>query len=340
MRVLVLGGSRFVGAWLVDELVNAGHKVTVFNRGQTPAILPPEVERLYGDRQDHSQVREVLEGREYEVIYDVSGYTLPETSVMVDIFKGRISHYIYISSAAVYERRWYAPVTEDFSYSDVEGGDYGRNKASTEHFLLKSHQEVGFPASIVRPWMVFGPGNPSFAREQLFFRRAELDRTMILPFNGFLHMQYGHVQDLARALVLMAGNPRCFGEAYNITGPEAITMNGYLQLISELTGRALNVLYLTFSEAKEATASKRDLLPFPWQYSRIASIQKAMDHFGFWPQYSSKLCTEDTYQWYKNDGAADLEHDFTFEDALISRHANDFSRLGVIAPNGDMPQVV
>ena len=87
MRVLVLGGSRFVGAWLVDELVNAGHQVTVFNRGQTPAILPAEVERLYGDRQDHSQVREVLEGREYDVIYDVSGYTLPETSVMVDIFK-------------------------------------------------------------------------------------------------------------------------------------------------------------------------------------------------------------------------------------------------------------
>jgi nucleoside-diphosphate-sugar epimerase len=324
----------------VQKLTDAGHKVTVFNRGQTPAQLPPQVQRLYGDRQDHAQVRQVLQGQDYDVVYDVSGYTPADTTIMVEIFAGRVGHYVYTSSAAVYERRWYAPVTEDFPYSDVEGGAYGQNKASTEQLLLQAHRERGLPASIVRPWMVFGPGNPAAAREQLFFLRAELGRPVFLPFNGYVHMQYGHVADLAQALVLMAGNPRCFGEAYNVTGPDMVTMNGYLQIIAILTGQDVDVVYLDYAEARAAAAAQRDLLPFPWQYGRIASIRKAYDHFGFWPEYGSQRCTEDTYRWYRDQGLGQMEHDFSAEDALLAQYGSDLRRRGQITPGGEMPQVV
>ncbi len=339
MRAIVLGGSRFVGEGLVRKLVNNGHEVAVFNRGQAPVDFPPEVKRLYGDRQDHSQVREVLGGQEYDVVYDVSGYVPDETSVMVDLFAGRTGHYVYISTAAVYERRWYAPTTEDFPYNDGEGGSYGENKAATEQLLLKAHREQGFPVSIVRPWMVFGPGNPMVAREQLFFQRAERGRPVLLPMNGFVHMQYGHVADLARALVRMAGKDRCFGEAYNVTGPDVVTLNGYLQIISALAGRDVEVVYLDYPDALDATAARRDMLPFPWQYSRIASIQKAYDHFGFWPEYGSQRCTEDSYRWYRAQGLHQTEHDFSEEDALLARYGGDPRRTGRITPGGEMPQI-
>lgn len=340
MRALVLGGSRFVGAWLVRELVRQGHEVTVFNRGQTPAEFPPEVRRLYGDRRDHAQVRQVLGGRDYDVVYDTSGYTPEDTAIMVELFTGRVGHYVYTSTAAVYERRWYAPVTEDFPYNEVEGGTYGRDKAATERLLLQAHRERGFPASIVRPWMVFGPGNPSVAREQLFFLRVERGRPVLLPYNGYIHIQYGHVGDLARAFVQMAGNRRCFGEAYNITGPDAITMNGYLQIIAKLVGRPVETVYLEWTEAQEAVAARRDLLPFPWQYSRIASIAKAREHFGFSPQYTAEQCTADSYRWYKAQRLDRMEYDFRGEDELLERYGSDPRRRGRITPDGEMPQVI
>lgn len=197
MRALVLGGSRFVGPRLMQELLRHGHQVAVFNRGRTPAEFPREVRRLYGDRQDREQVASALQGQDFDVVYDVSGLAPAEPEITVALLNGRVGHYIYISTSAVYERRWSAPVTEDFPYNQVEGLAYGRNKAATELLLFKAYREQGLPASVVRPWMVFGPDNSIPAREQLFFLRVQLGRSVSLPFNGYVHIQYGHVEDLA-----------------------------------------------------------------------------------------------------------------------------------------------
>ena len=340
MRALVLGGSRFVGPRLVQELLRHGHEVAVFNRGKTPAEFPREVRRLYGDRQDREQVAAALQGQDFDVVYDVSGLAPAETEITVELLNGRAGHYVYVSTSAVYERRWSAPVTEDFPHNQVEGLAYGRNKAATEQLLFKAHREQGFPASVVRPWMVFGPGNSIPAREQLPFFRVQLGRPVFLPFNGYVHIQYGHVHDLARALVMMAGNSRCHGEAYNITGADLVTLNGYLHMIASLMGRSVEVVYLDYAAALEAFGDNRDLLPFPWQYSRIASIDKAREHFGFWPAYTSRLCTEDSLRWYLSELAGTMQYDFSREDALLARYGEDPACRATITPAGDMPEVV
>src|SRR5689334_5307514 len=128
MRALVLGGSQFIGRGLVRALVAAGHQVTVFNRGRTPAEFPPEVRRLYGDRKDAASVRAALAGGEWDVAYDLSGYVAEDTATAISALEGRVGHFIYTSSAAVYERRWTAPVREDHPYSEVEGGAYAVGK--------------------------------------------------------------------------------------------------------------------------------------------------------------------------------------------------------------------
>ncbi|MBI4302303.1 MAG: NAD-dependent epimerase/dehydratase family protein [Chloroflexi bacterium] len=340
MRALVLGGSNFVGANLVRQLVAGGHNVTAFNRGQTQAQYPPEVQRLYGDRKNHAQVREVLGGKDYDVVYDISGLTADDTAIMVELFSGRVGHYIYTSSAGVYERRYYAPVTEDFPYNEIEYADYARGKAATERLLFQAHRERGFPASMVRPWMVFGPRQPSAAREQIFFLRVERNRPVFLPFNGYVHLQYGHVADLAGLFIKMTGNPRCFGEAYNAAGPDVITMNRYLQIIGRLAGKEVDLVYLDYLAAQEAVTAKRDLWPMPWHSSKMASIQKAKDHFGFWPKYNSDQCTEDTYRWFKAQGLDKMEYDFSFEDQLLARYGNDPRYRVRISPDGDLPQTL
>ncbi len=339
MRALVLGGSRFVGPKLVAELVRHDHTVDVLNRGATPAQFPPGVGRIYANRQDPQAMASALVGREYDVAYDVSGLAPPETKTTLELLAGRVRHYIYVSTSAVYERRWTAPVTEDCPYNEVEGLAYGYNKAATEKVLFSAYREMGFPVSVVRPWMLFGPGNSIPSREQLVFLRVQLGRPVFLPYNGYIHIQYGHVQDLARAMVMMAGNPRCIGQSYNVTGPDAITLNGYLQVIASLMGREVTVVYLDYADALEEAGSHLDLLPFPWQYSRIASIDKAREHFGFWPEFDSRRCTEDSLRWYLAELAGSMGYDFTAEDAMLDRYG-DRARWAAITPAGEMPEVV
>ena len=339
MRALVLGGSRFVGPRLVAELARHGHTVDVLNRGTTPVEFPDGVGRLYADRQDAKQMASALAERHYDVVYDVSGLAPPETQTTMELLTGRMGHYIYVSTSAVYERRWTAPVTEDCPYNEVEGLAYGHNKAATERLLFKAYRDAGFPVSVVRPWMVFGPNNSIPSREQLVFLRVQLGRPVFLPYNGYIHIQYGHVQDLARAMVMMAGNPHCIGQAYNITGPDAITLNGYLQMIASLMGREVRVVYLDYADVLEEAGSYRELLPFPWQYSRIASIDKAREQFGFWPEYDSRRCTVDSLRWYLAEFAGSMEYDFRREDAMIEAYGAT-ARRGVITPAGEMPEVV
>ena len=92
-----MGGTQFNGLALVHELVRQGHDVTIVNRGQTDAPLPEGINRLYADRTDHDQVREVLGGSEFDVVFDVSAYHPDDVALMMDLFEGHTGQYVFAS---------------------------------------------------------------------------------------------------------------------------------------------------------------------------------------------------------------------------------------------------
>src|ERR1700742_5118235 len=98
MRSLILGGTRNLGPLIVQELLQQGHEVAVFNRGQTKDDLPEEVERLRGDRTDPAQLKQALGGREFDVVVDTTLYNGVEAKAAVDLFSGRVGRYIFLST--------------------------------------------------------------------------------------------------------------------------------------------------------------------------------------------------------------------------------------------------
>ncbi len=237
MRVLVMGGTQFNGLAAVHELVRAGHDVTVCNRGKSEAELPEGVERLVADRTDHDQLRSVIGGQDWDCVQDITAYHPPDVEVMIDILRDRVGHYIFASSTVIYAAADTLPITED---SPEERGtdqiEYGLHKLLCEDLLNEAHASHGFPATTVPFSMVFGPNNTIRDREQRMFARLLQGRRILMPGDGMTLLQLGHVDDQARALEQIMGKDVTFGRRYNLTGSQAITRSGYLEILSSVVG--------------------------------------------------------------------------------------------------------
>ena len=146
MKVLVMGGTRFNGLALVQELVKWGHEVTVLNRGQSEARLPRPVRRLYADRTNHEQLREVLGREEFDVVQDLSGYALADVQPLVEVFRGRIGHYLFGSSTVIYARPRVLPIRESDPVDRSERQtEYGQQKLNVEAYLFDQYRSERLP---------------------------------------------------------------------------------------------------------------------------------------------------------------------------------------------------
>lgn len=332
MKALVVGGTRFVGLHLVYELVRQGHDVTTLNRGKTQRQLPPEVKRLYADRRQPEAVRSALEGQDFEVIFDMTGYQRINLEPLVDLFAGRIRRYIFMSTCGVYAHSETMPVTEDFPrLSPVTTATglaaYEVEKVQCEDFLMETYRERGFPVTILRSPFIYGPDNWMDDREGSYFTRFTLGRKVLVPGDGTAINHFNHVDDVARALITAAGVERAIGQAFNIGCAQAITINGYIDTIARVTGKETEKVYL---ELKVVRDLKTPIFPFDWDKSQFFSIEKAREQLGFSPQYDMESGLRHTYEWWlKEKGVERMEFtpgrlghdvDLALEDELIAKY--------------------
>jgi len=240
MRSLVLGGSTFVGRRLVHQLSGQGHEVGVLNRGQTPSTLPTGVGRYTADRTDIDSVRSALRGTEWDAIFDVSGFVMvaggSPFAELLELFDGRIGAYVFVSSIMAYQPSPLMPWTEDRPTSAEPVTSYGGFKAYAEAAIRERHDLTGFPGGIARPAAIYGPDNNILDMETAMFLRLRRGLPVLLPHGGLVTGNYGHVDDLCAALLVMACSPAAFaGEVVNVTG-QAITAAGYVRALAEIVG--------------------------------------------------------------------------------------------------------
>ena len=328
MEMLVMGGTRFNGLHLVQELVRYGHNVTILNRGVTEAPVPREVRRLYADRKDHQQLKEVLGSEEFDVVFDISAYVLEDVESMVDIFEGRAGHYIFASSTVVYAASNILPINEDFRVdSTSRQSDYGRNKLICEDYLMGVYRQRHFPTTSARFSMVFGPDNGILDREQRMFVRLLNGRKILIPGRGTTLSQIGHVDDEARALRMMALNPRTYGEIYNVTGKDYFSDEGYVDTCARAVGVESQKVFVPAEIMDESSPDVRRsliqrLAPYihRWDESTAFGMGKLRDHLGYEPFYTFETAVQQTYEWFISQGLdKQREYDFAAEDELIKR---------------------
>jgi UDP-glucose 4-epimerase len=311
VKTLVLGGSVFVGKHTVDALLACGHDVAVLNRGRTPAELPDAVERLVADRTDLDQLRHALQGREWDAVFDVSGFVMAaggsDIEGLLDLVDSHVGHYVYVSSIMAYDQSLVGifPWTEDLPANPDGPSSYGGFKAMAEAAMQARHHKTGFPVSIVRPAAIYGPDNNIFDMELPMFLRLLGHRPILVPHGGLVIGSYGHVDDLCAAMVSMVGNPAAVGEVFNITG-ESVTVNRYIDVLAGVVGEPPDVVPVPDSMLRDLPGPVFNHL-FGVRHHAMASIEKAQQQLGFTSRYDLRAGHEHTYDWFRRKGYAAVD---------------------------------
>ncbi|MGO9584309.1 MAG: NAD-dependent epimerase/dehydratase family protein [Acidimicrobiales bacterium] len=254
MKVLVLGGTRFVGLRVCRLLVGAGADVTVLHRGITG---PPAAgtRSITGDR-SHPDGLAGLGDARFDAVLDLSGYFSDWTKAASEALAGRVAHYVFVSSGAVYrpspELPW--PESTPFGPNPI-WGRYGEEKVASEKVLWEAYALGRYAVTCFRFPFILGPGN--FAdRESFVFSRLEARRPILLPDGGQALNQFVYIDDVARALIAAIERPdMAAGQAYNCTYSRAITNRGWVELCADVLGIAAKIVPIDESALDVALAT-------------------------------------------------------------------------------------
>ncbi len=314
MRILIMGGTRFIGVYLTRILVEQGHEVVLFNRGNRPAPMDT-VGQIQGDRTDATQLQDKLAQEFFDVIFDNNGRKLDDTKPLADLFQGRVKQFVYMSSAGVYLKSDQMPHREGDA-TDPQSRHLG--KAQTEDYLAAQ----GFPFTSIRPTYIYGPKNYNDL-EAWFFDRIVRDRPIPIPGDGLHMTQLGHVADLAEAMTAVIGNTTAIGQIYNISGDRYVTFDGLARACAEAAGQDPSTLKLVHYDPKTLDLGGRKAFPLRMQHF-FADVHKARQDLDWQPQFDLVGGLKDSFQNdYLASGRDRAEVDFSVDNTILSQLSSE-----------------
>jgi UDP-glucose 4-epimerase len=309
MRILIMGGTRFIGVYLTKILVEQGHEVVLFNRGNKPAPVEG-VQQIHGDRKDAIQLKEKLSGEAFDAIFDNNGRELSDTQPLVEIFKDKVQHFVYMSSAGVYLQSDQMPHVEG---DPVDPKSRHKGKHETEAYL----DAQGIPFTAIRPTYIYGPQNYNDL-EAWFFDRIVRDRPILIPSSGLYITQLGHCKDLARAMSLVLGNQHAIGQVYNVSGDRYVTFDGLANACIVATGKSPEEFDLLHYNPRKFDLGKRKAFPLRTQHF-FADVHKAKTQLNWEPEYDLISGLKDSFQNdYVASGRHEAKVDFSLDDQILA----------------------
>lgn len=300
MKILVLGGTVFLGPHVVSAALDRGHTVTLFNRGVHGRDMFPEVERVPGDRNTDLSA---LRGRRFDAVIDTSGYLPAQVRRAADTLAAGVDHYVFISSISAYAG--FPPHTTFDERAAIAEGDegYGANKARCEDVL-----EAAFPgrATRIRPGLIVGPRDPT-DRFTYWPRRVAAGGRVLAPGRPDRPVQFLDVRSLAEWCVHVAEH-RTAG-VFNAVGPAArVTMRDVLDECRRALASDADFVWLSDAELLSAGVQ-------PWTDLPLWIPEEDPDHGGMLLASNAAAITAglafrplaetilETFEWDSREGA-------------------------------------
>ncbi len=243
-KVLFIGGTGIISSACSRLAVELGYDLYLLNRGQTERPVPDGAHVLRGDIRNRELVETALGGQSFDAVVDWVAYVPAQVQADVDLFRGRTSQYIFISSAAAYHVAPPAlPITESTMLYNPYW-DYAQGKIASEDLLHKIYQQERFPVTIVRPSHTYDRTMLPVQYRYTVIDRMLKGKPVVIPGDGTSLWTLTHNSDFAKGFVGLLGNTHAIGEAVHITSDEILTWNQIYEILAETAGAELQPVHI------------------------------------------------------------------------------------------------
>jgi 2'-hydroxyisoflavone reductase len=320
MRVLVIGGTQFMGRQAVQRMVERGHEVAVLHRSATHD-LGPAVRNIAADRGDIAAMTRILQDERFDAVLDFAydwerGTSAAQVEATARACPDSLHRYVFMSSIAAYGGG--IDLREDNILApDDHPNPYVQHKASAERALFRMHAATGFPIVTFRPPFVHGPRQP-FYREQFFWDRLRDSRSIILPDGGHTPMQWVYAADVAEACVRALELDGAVGHAFNVAHVEPTTQRTFVEALARVAD-----VKPTFADVPRDAILAAGGHPFMGNLyfgemldlpPHTSVVDKAAQVLGVTPTPLDAALREG-FRWYLGQPRRPV--DYAFEDGLI-----------------------
>lgn len=305
MRILLIGGTRFLGKSAVSDLASRGHQVVVLNRGNLPEH-PDAAATIQCDKQDRKSFAAAMNQQRWDAVIDTI-LNDADLEFVIEQLAGKVGHFIHTGSIGVYAPAQRVPTRECDPLAAHDAVYNFSYKLLQDQVLMRAHLERSFPFTSLRMSYIYGPGDVPLdgwgGRCPDFFTMLSEGQTIPLANDGAALLHPGHVDDLGRAFGDALQSPNSIGQIYNIGGPYALMMRDYIRLISEVMGASAELEFVTpqtiLSRFPQLT-NERGLL-FACEHM-CCDVSKAERDLGWRPRIPLKKGIEDTLSWMRQHG--------------------------------------
>lgn len=298
MKAVVIGGTGHIGTYLVPRLVEAGYEVTVVSRAQRKpyrahaawrAVHIETIDRTAAERAGTFGRRIVKLAP--DVVIDLICFTPASARQLVAALRGKVSHFLHCGTIWVHGHSEQVPTTEDLPRHPI--CEYGKRKAAIESYLLAEARKHGFPATILHPGHIVGPGwnplNPAGHFNPVVFKMLARGDEVALPNFGMETVHHVHADDVAQGFMKALVNwSAAEGESFHIVSPAAVTLRGYAEAVAAWYGKEARLRFLPWNAWRKTVALvEAEQTLDHIAHSPCCSIEKARRLLGYTPRYSS-----------------------------------------------------
>ena len=299
MKLLVIGGSVFLGRAYVEEALARGHDVTTFNRGSSnPDLYGGDVEKLQGDRQTDLSA---LEGRSWDAVIDTCGYEPDVVGRSVSLLRKAVGHYAFISSVSVYADRLRSAVDESSTLksdqSQDDDGGYGRRKVECERVVDAA---FGDRALILRPGIIVGP-HEDVGRLPYWLTASATSDPVVAPAPADRTIQLIDARDIAAFGLGHAELER--GGLFNVTAPEGDqSFRDLVTACLDVTGSDADVAWVDDARLAAADVEMWTELPLwaPVEYAGTWAVDVTRAQEAGLTCRALERTVADTWEWLRD----------------------------------------
>jgi nucleoside-diphosphate-sugar epimerase len=316
-KVLVMGGSYFIGKKVVEVLINKGYEVFTLNRG-TRKNTDQRITNLICDRNDQVKMNQILESHHFETVIDISAFNELQVEILYHALnKTNLKHYVFISTSAVYDIEKEYPYKEEADLADnAFCTPYGINKIKAEDFLIQQFKNTHMKCIILRPPYVYGEYNYA-PRESFIFDHLVHDQPIIIPNKGESKLQFIYAFDLAQIIVKLMNTDLDSITIFNVGNKESITMKEWIEACAKVVGKTANIIEYNY---KASDFKATDFFPF-YDLNIILDVKKIHQVYNEETDFIKGL--ENAYDWYCQN-----QDQIKFREKVLKNEKHILNELG------------